>query len=233
MYNDILKRYKRKVAALDFYLEAYDIPNELNLFEKVVQKNSKIFGSDSGFYWYYEDEKSQSKHERVIHSHIAEDYLLNKGFLQKLPGSQQTSLQALRNIERPLVFYNMECLLTRYVIVDNMHPLRINTYKRNIVSFIQGPYFVSHLSHPEESMYFSNFTKLLIDRKYERRDIDRIIDKSDTSIILSVLGMWSKLCSLELSDISAKNQNKFVVRQSITFRCSLSPLSWITLCIRG
>jgi hypothetical protein len=59
------------------------MPSEINLVEKTIQKESKEYKRASRFFWYFENEKSGTKYEKIEHSIIAEKYFLNKNFLKK------------------------------------------------------------------------------------------------------------------------------------------------------
>jgi len=87
----------------------------------------------------------------------------------------------------------MESLVTKYVLIDSLLPLKIHSYDTNIVSFIQGPHFVKHWANPEESMYYSTFLKILKDRKYKDHSINNITNHMNLTIMLAIVSVWETL----------------------------------------
>jgi hypothetical protein len=154
----------KQLGIFEFYLENYKVPSEVKALENAISRQIKVNDSKTEFYWYYSDEKANVKYEKVINSTLADKYLSSKTKMKK--GSSKMTLhdeartnkiEAFRNIDKPLITYGMQTIMTRYVIVDSLEPLRIYSYNHNIVSFIRGPFFAMSKNKPEESIYYSNF----------------------------------------------------------------------------
>lgn len=201
------------MSTFDFFLESYRVPAELENLENSIIKKLKQSHDTTEYYWYFGTEKSGVKYEKVIQSTLAERYLLDKDFLRQAVAKQagSNSLVAYRSVETPLIVYSTETVLTRYVLIDRLHPLRIYVYNQSIVSFIHGPYFVKELSAPEESMYFSSFVKILHDRRYKRNRIENISPLTNLAIIVSILSIWSQLNAQESVYKSEGKEHQFIV----------------------
>jgi hypothetical protein len=106
----------------------------------------------------------------------------------------------------------MEVVLTKYIFIESLYPLRILSYEQDVISFIQGPYFNKEFRSPDESMYFSNFNKILLDRKYKQPGIDELRHKVDLYTTLAIVGVWDKLCS---GHQGSHKENSFVVNLTI------------------
>lgn len=194
-------------------MESYRIPAELETLENSISKKLKHSHDLTEYYWYFETEKSGVKYEKVIQSTIAEKYLLDKDYLKKTMAKQagSNSLIAYRSVEAPLIVYSTETVLTRYVLVDRLYPLRIHVYNQSIVSFIHGPYFVKELASPEESMHYSSFLKILYDRRYKRNKIENISPLTNLAIIVSILSVWTQLNEQEAVYKCEGKDHSFIV----------------------
>lgn len=181
----------------NYTLSRYKVPNEVAALEhSVVKKFTDHHHKNIQIYWYLENEKTGKKYDRVIDPKVTETFHSNKDNLSSVlkERARNCITFAYEKIERPLVIYSMETVLTRFVLIDRIKPLRIHVYNNSIVSYIQGPYFIPQNCHPEESMYFDKFTKMLKDRKYKfTNGIQEITRITSMNIILSVIAIWEKL----------------------------------------
>jgi hypothetical protein len=120
------------MGIFEFYLENYKVPSEVKALENAISRQIKVNDSKTEFYWYYSDEKASVMYEKVINSTLADKYLSSKTKMKKASPTKiindearTNKIEAFRNIDKPLITYGMETILTRYVIVDSLEPLRI------------------------------------------------------------------------------------------------------------
>lgn len=133
-----------KTDYFNFILEWYKIPNELKALENAIAKQLTLKNKHTEFYWYFKNEALECKYEKIVQSKIADKYLLNKDYVTKQLNkkSSETPLFAFRYVDKPLIIYGMEWILTFHVLIDRAKPLSINVYNNWVVSMIEGPYFV-------------------------------------------------------------------------------------------
>jgi hypothetical protein len=73
-----------------------------------------------------------------------------------------------RYIKEPLKIYDLECILTVHVLIDEFKPLNIKIFNDVFVKLIKGPYFLAARWKQKAGMVFDKLIEYLEKNGYSK-----------------------------------------------------------------
>ena len=96
-----------------------------------------------------------------------------------------------RYIKEPFKMYNLECVLSVHVLLNEFKPLRLMMFNDVFVKLVEGPFFID-LAYKREikaGMCFDELKSYLQKQNYPIESIDKIWDLLCQYTILSILSI--------------------------------------------